>query len=126
MAVTLLKLDDGTTSLEFDREVWPAVRKAIVERYGDIEIKKRAAANVLRFGGQSFWNEILAWEPNLVADTPDGAIMLEDIATLLGRDGTWIPTPVYFGPHRPPPTRSFARLWIGAALVVAVIALAVA
>lgn len=126
MAVTLLRLSDGTTSLEFDREDWPAVRSAIVRRYGDIVVQKRSASDVVRFGGQSFWCPILEWEPNLFAATAEGAAMLEDIATMFGNGGKWAPTPLYGDPHRPPTKRRLPKVIAGTVFALAIIAFALA
>lgn len=123
MAVTLLKLPEGVTSLEFEREDWPAVRDVIVERYGDIEVTKRATTDVVSFGGERFWRPILEWEPNLFARTAKGGTMLEEIATVFGKDGIWVPTPVYDGPLLRPAKRRWRKLVLGAALVAVAIAI---
>lgn len=97
MAVTLLKLSTGLTSLEFEEADWGAVKDEISRRFGEITVSARGLDDVASFGGQQFRRSILDDEPHLMAETARGATMLEEIAAALGTDGEWVATPVCRG-----------------------------
>ncbi len=84
MTISLLNLDSGSASLEFDDADWPAVKAAIISQFGEIlpqELGAYAYINV-EFGGEGFiyYDE---FDPCLIAPTKKGADMLRLIAASL-------------------------------------------
>jgi hypothetical protein len=99
MAVTLLKISGGSTSLEFDEDDWGVVKDEVIRRFGEITVEEQVLDYSIAFGGERFRCSVLADEPHLMAETARGATMLEEIATAFGKGGEWIATQPL--PHTP-------------------------
>jgi hypothetical protein len=79
--LTLLELDSGNVSLEFDEAELDALKAAIADRFGGIRtIRKTALHDVVQFGGEEFtyYHE---WDPCLISQSAEGARMLRTVQT---------------------------------------------
>jgi hypothetical protein len=63
MAVTLLSLPEGTSSLEFVPEDIEAVRQAISDLFGDAISKRDTTYSQVAFGGETFLFEMNGMSP---------------------------------------------------------------
>lgn len=79
MAVTLLSLPNGTSSLEFAPDDLEAVRQSISCLFGKTTKELRASYSRVAFGGESFLFE-QEWDaPCLIASTEGGSLLLAQI-----------------------------------------------
>ena len=85
MAVTLLALPNGKSSLEFAPDDIAAVRGAISYLFGEATSELHASYSQVAFGGETFLFE-QEWDaPCLIASTDTGSLMLEQIEQRLSR-----------------------------------------
>lgn len=76
MAVSLLSLPNGTSSLEFAPDDLEAVRQAISHLFGKTTDKLRASYSQIAFGGETFLFE-QEWDaPCLIALNEGGSLLL--------------------------------------------------
>lgn len=77
MAVTLLALSDGVSSLEFSPEDSAAVREAVAALFGGIAERLSASYSTVTFAGESF---LMEWdEPCLIATNARGSELLSQL-----------------------------------------------
>jgi len=76
MAVTLLPLSNGHSSLEFAPSDLPSVAAAIRDRYGEPDRRLHPACAEYRFGGCSFTFQNDWDEPCLIAGSAEGDAIL--------------------------------------------------
>ncbi|QKS01524.1 hypothetical protein F9288_19280 [Sphingomonas sp. CL5.1] len=79
MAVTLLSLPDGNSSLEFTPDEIEAVRQAISDLFGKVNSEPHATYSQIAFGGEAFIFEQEWDEPCLIALTGAGGRLLAEI-----------------------------------------------
>jgi hypothetical protein len=79
MAVVLLSLPDGTSSLEFAPDDLEAVRQAISHLFGKATSELRGSYSRMAFGGETFLFE-QEWDaPCIIASTEGGSLLLAQI-----------------------------------------------
>lgn len=79
MAVTLLPLSNGTSSLEFAPDDLQCVRGAISHLFGEATCELHASYSRITFGGETFLFE-QEWDaPCLIASTEAGSLLLVQI-----------------------------------------------
>lgn len=87
MAVALLSLPDGTSSLEFAPDDLEAVRQVISHLFGKATSELRGSYARIAFGGENFLFE-QEWDaPCLIASTKGGSLLLAQIERRLS-EGT--------------------------------------
>jgi hypothetical protein len=79
MAVTLLALSDGRSSLELSPEDSAAVREAVAALFGGIAERLSASYSTVTFAGESFLMEWEWDEPCLIATNARGSELLSQI-----------------------------------------------
>jgi hypothetical protein len=72
MAVTLLLLSDGHSSLEFDPSDMPSVASAIRDHYGEVDKRQYPMLVEYRFGGCSFTFQNEWDDPCLISASVEG------------------------------------------------------
>jgi hypothetical protein len=72
MAVTLLPLSDGHSSLEFEPSDIPSMASAVRDRYGEVDKRHYAMSTKYRFGGCSFTFQNEWDDPCLISASAEG------------------------------------------------------
>jgi hypothetical protein len=83
MAVTLLPLSDGHSSLEFEPADIPSMASAIRDRYGEIHKRHYAMSTEYRFGGCSFTFQNERDDPCLISASAEGDEILTTLYATL-------------------------------------------
>jgi len=79
MAVALLSLPEGTSSLEFAPDDLESVQQAISHLFGKVSSELRGSYSRIAFGGENFLFE-QEWDaPCLIASTEGGSLLLAQI-----------------------------------------------